>query len=377
MDMAQAIDTIDAARVEQKTNLSPLQRRLSEEALANVTRHQDLLGSLNNLQNGSTNLLAALGTALNASHTGIRNDFARAASRFDHYLDDVQQAVGHLAGLGFDAIEAATVDIGNKARSTPHDAVALMGALGLIYPYLQRRPSAGDADVYLTRDATNWIITEIKLLYANICAEAGKQLVRSVHSNAVATASALPAQSPKSRLPPSRFTRRSVLTGRHAQHEPAFLEARSLSCTPRFDYRPERWTPCSDYPRGREFAAGRFKASAEACYNHCLSGTGHENHDQLHRITLIFIPNEEFQLPGVSASFIRSIGEGTSRLESSISTFNTIGDDSEIIAYARNGMARELLKALKTGDVAANDRDDSGKSLLSVSIPPMNSLARY
>jgi hypothetical protein len=87
------------------------------------------------------------------------------------------------------------------------------------------------------------------------------------------------------------------------------------------------------------------------------------------RVSMAFVPKFELGLPGIGVSFMKQHGYSQPSQQSFLSTFNILPGNAPIIREVKDGDrgVSRVLQKLKAGEVWAGDRDENGRSLLSVS----------
>jgi hypothetical protein len=87
------------------------------------------------------------------------------------------------------------------------------------------------------------------------------------------------------------------------------------------------------------------------------------------RVSMAFVPKFELGLPGIGVSFMKQHGYSHPSHQSFLSTFNILPVDAPIIREVKDGDrgVSRVLQKLKAGEAWAGDRDENGRSLLSVS----------
>ncbi|KAL1635923.1 hypothetical protein SLS58_010028 [Diplodia intermedia] len=86
---------------------------------------------------------------------------------------------------------------------------------------------------------------------------------------------------------------------------------------------------------------------------------------------VMFTPNQPYNLPGLSASFVESPCNGL-RIPSALRTFGLVPDGCAIFDSIWDGDTEEVRDILQRGECAAGDRDEDGDSLLAVTGQPFS-----
>jgi hypothetical protein len=87
------------------------------------------------------------------------------------------------------------------------------------------------------------------------------------------------------------------------------------------------------------------------------------------RVSIAFVPKFELGIPGIGVSFMKQHGYLQPSQQSFLSIFNILPGNAPIIREVKDGDCgvSRVLQKLKAGESWAGDRDENGRSLLSVS----------
>jgi hypothetical protein len=211
----------------------------------------------------------------------------------------------------------------------------------------------------LSKESYAWIMADLQRLLGEVHLAASQAHV----DNLICRLGEEPAKSLTINIP-KRF-RHSVIVDHHRGEDPSNKRTNDIEPSAASAAVLSKVSTRSDLHYTHHFSdpTGDFYSSFDG------KNVSSAQPQQFTRVALCFIPHKRYVLPGIAFACCRLSRDEEHGSDSVITAFDVIPGCAPIIRDIRSGDigVSQVLKRLKAGEIWAGDRDDTGRSLLSVS----------